>query len=150
VDEEVRWLLPCLQRPNIHLALDPEFAMPAGRVPGERIGTMDAAEINGALRTLAELVEANGLPPKLLVVHRFTEEMVTSPLKIAVDPRVQVIMVMDGFGAPSSKTRQYDELIAQPRVQYTGFKLFYRHDTPLMTPEQVLQLDPAPDLIIYQ
>jgi hypothetical protein len=59
-------------------------------------------------------------------------------------------MVMDGFGAPSSKTRQYDELIAQPRVQYTGFKLFYRHDTPLMTPEQVLLLDPAPDLVIYQ
>ena len=35
-------------------------------------------------------------------------------------------------------------------MQYTGFKLFYRHDQPLMTPEQVLLLDPPPDLIIYQ
>jgi len=150
VDDEVRWLLPFLQRPNVHLALDPEFAMPAGQVPGARIGTMDAAAINGALRTLADLVDSHNLPPKLLVVHRFTEEMVTNPLKIATDPRVQVVMVMDGFGAPSVKTRQYDELIVQPRVQYTGFKLFYRHDQPLMTPEQVLLLEPAPDLIIYQ
>ena len=51
---------------------------------------------------------------------------------------------------PPIKTRQYDELIVEQRVQYTGFKLFYRHDEPLMTPEQVLLLDPPPDLIIYQ
>ena len=150
VDEEVRWLLPFLRRPNVHLALDPEFAMPAGQVTGKRVGTMDAAAINGVLRTLAELVEAENLPPKLLVVHRFTEEMVTHTEKIANDPRVQVVMVMDGFGGPAVKSRQYDELIVQPGAQYTGFKLFYRHDEPLMTPQQVLLLDPAPDLIIYQ
>jgi len=150
VDDEIQWLMPFLKRPNVHLALDPEFAMPAGHVPGERIGTMDAAAINGAQRTLATLVESERLPPKMLVVHRFTEEMVTAHQKIAVDPRVQVVMVMDGFGAPATKTHQYDTLIAEQRVQYTGFKLFYRHDQPLMTPEQVLLLDPPPDLIIYQ
>jgi hypothetical protein len=150
VDDEVQWLLPFLKRPNIHLALDPEFAMPAGHVPGERIGTMDAAAINGAQKTLASLVESEGLPPKMLVVHRFTEEMVTSPLQIRLDPRVQVVMVMDGFGSPAGKTKQYNELIAQPRVQYTGFKLFYKHDEPLMSPKQVLELDPAPDLVIHQ
>ncbi|MFN8637812.1 MAG: hypothetical protein U0893_28505 [Chloroflexota bacterium] len=150
VDDEVRWLLPYLKRPNVHLALDPEFAMPAGQVPGQRIGTMDAAAIDGAQRTLAELVEREKLPPKVLAVHRFTPEMVTNAHKISTDPRVQVVMVMDGFGGPSTKSRQYDELIAEPRVQYTGFKLFYRHDEPLMTPEQVLLLEPAPDLIVYQ
>ena len=111
---------------------------------------MDAAAINGAQRILADLVESEKLPPKLLIVHRFTEEMVTSHQKIATDPRVQVVMVMDGFGTPAIKSRQYDTLIAEQRVQYTGFKLFYRHDQPLMTPEQVLLLDPPPDLIIYQ
>lgn len=150
VDDEVRWLLPFLKRPHVHLALDPEFAMPPGQVPGARIGTMDAATINGALRTLADLVEAEGLPPKLLIVHRFTEQMVTNARKIVTDPRVQVVMVMDGFGGPGIKTRQYADLIAAERVQYTGFKLFYRHDEPLMTPTQVLLLEPAPDLIIYQ
>jgi hypothetical protein len=150
VDEEVRWLLPYLKRPNIHLALDPEFAMPASHVPGQRVGTMDASTINRTLRVLADLVESEELPPKLLLAHRFTEEMVTGARQIVTDPRVQVVMVMDGFGTPALKTRQYDALIAQQRVQYTGFKLFYRHDTPLMTPEQVILLEPAPDLVIYQ
>jgi hypothetical protein len=150
VDDEVQWLLPFLRRPNVHLALDPEFAMPRAQVPGQRVGTMDAAAINGALRVLADLVESERLPPKLLVVHRFTEEMVTNHQTILADPRVQVVMVMDGFGAPALKERQYETLIAEQRVQYTGFKLFYRHDEPLMTPEQVLLLDPPPDLVIYQ
>jgi hypothetical protein len=150
VEDEVRWLLPFLKRPNVHLALDPEFAMPAGQLPGKRIGTMDAAAINGALRTLAGLVESEQIPPKLLLVHRFTEDMVTNASKIEEDGRVQVVMVMDGFGGPGIKTRQYNELIVEPGAQYTGFKLFYRHDEPLMTPEQVMTLDPPPDLIIYQ
>jgi len=150
VDEEVAWLLPFLKRPHVHLALDPEFAMPPGQKPGERIGTMDAKAINSAMRTLAELIEAEQLPPKLLLVHRFTEEMVTGYRQIQTDPRVQVVMVMDGFGSPAIKSRQYDDLVVEQRVQYTGFKLFYKHDEPLMTPEQVLLLDPPPDLIIYQ
>jgi hypothetical protein len=150
VDAEVQWLLPYLKRPNVHLALDPEFAMPPGQVPGKRIGTMDAAAINSASRTLANLVEAEQLPPKMLLVHRFTDDMVTNIKAIKTDPRVQVVMIMDGFGGPSIKTRQFNALIADERVEYTGFKLFYRHDEPLMTPEQVLLLDPAPDFIIYQ
>jgi hypothetical protein len=150
VDDEIQWLLPFLKRPHVHLALDPEFAMVHGQKPGERIGTMDAAAINSAMRTLGQLIEAEKLPPKLLVVHRFTEEMVTGFRQIQTDPHVQVVMVMDGFGSPPIKTRQYDDLIVEQRVQYTGFKLFYRHDEPLMTPEQVLLLDPPPDLIIYQ
>ena len=124
--------------------------MPRGQKPGERIGTMDAKAINSAMRTLSRLVESENLPPKLLLVHRFTEDMVTNYRQIQTDPRVQVVMVMDGFGGPAIKSRQYDELIVQPGAHYTGFKLFYRHDEPLMTPEQVILLDPAPDLVIYQ
>ncbi|MCC6175600.1 MAG: hypothetical protein IT305_09885 [Chloroflexi bacterium] len=151
VDDEVRFLLPFLERPNVHLALDPEFAMPPGQVPGQRIGTMDAAAINGAIRTLSDLVTAKNLPPKLLVVHRFTAAMVTNVTAIETDPKVQVAIVMDGFGSPALKTRPYDELIAgDQRVQYTGFKLFYRHDVPLMSPADVLRLTPPPDLIVYQ
>jgi hypothetical protein len=150
VDDEVRWLLPFLKRPHVHLALDPEFAMPRGQKPGARIGTMDAKAINSAMRTLGQLIESENLPPKMLLVHRFTEDMVTNYRQIQTDPRVQVVMVMDGFGNPSIKSRQYDALVVDQRVQYTGFKLFYRHDEPLMTPEQVLLLDPPPDLIIYQ
>jgi hypothetical protein len=150
VDAEIQWLLPYLKRPNVHLALDPEFSMPSGQVPGQRIGTMDASTVTQAVQTMAALVTSEQLPPKLLLVHRFTEDMVTNAQAIVTDPRVQVVVVMDGFGSPSVKTRQYDELIVDQRVEHTGLKLFFHHDEPLLTPDQVLQLDPPPDLIIYQ
>jgi hypothetical protein len=111
---------------------------------------MDASAINGAVQSMAALVETEQLPPKLVLVHRFTEDMVTNVQAIVTDPHVQIVVVMDGFGSPGIKVRQYDELIVDERVEYTGMKLFYHHDDPLLTPAQVLQLDPAPDLIIYQ
>jgi hypothetical protein len=35
-------------------------------------------------------------------------------------------------------------------VQYTGFKLFFKNDKPMMTPAQVLALYPQPLYIQYQ
>lgn len=150
VPEEVNVLLPYLRRPNVHLALDPEFAMPPGKVPGVVVGTMDAAAINGAISTLSQLVRENNLPPKILVVHRFTEDMVTHSADIHPDPNVQVIMTMDGFGNPALKLAQYDEYVRRQGVQFSGIKLFYHHDVPLLTPEVVVDLEPFPDLVIYQ
>jgi hypothetical protein len=147
---EVQSLIPFLKRPYVHLALDPEFAMTSTQVPGDVIGTHDATDVNRTIRILADLVTAEQLPPKLLIVHRFTERMLTNYRQIQPDPRVQVAVVMDGFGAPELKTKHYEELVRDQRVQYLGFKLFYKQDKPVMTPEQVLELDPPPDVIIYQ
>ena len=66
---EVDRLLPWLARPNVHLAIDPEFAMPPGGVPGRRIGRIDAAQVNLAIDRLANLVTEFQLPPKVLIVH---------------------------------------------------------------------------------
>src|SRR5919197_3345238 len=68
--EELPRLLPFLKRPDVHLGLDPEFAMGPKGIPGTRVGTLDAREVNEAIDLLAELVTANSLPPKVLVVHR--------------------------------------------------------------------------------
>jgi hypothetical protein len=76
--------------------------------------------------------------------------MVTNYRQIRPDPRVQVAMIMDGFGSPEAKISKYDTLVADQRVQYTGFKLFYRQDKPVMTPKQVLDLEPSPMVVIYQ
>jgi hypothetical protein len=57
---------------------------------------------------------------------------------------------MDGFGAPWLKEDAYKFFIVPEPVQYTGFKLFYKNDKPMMTPEQVLRLWPAPVYIQYQ
>lgn len=149
-EAEVPVLLPYLKRPYVHLALDPEFAMRPGKRPGEEIGTVDAATVNRMIQFLSELVEQENLPPKLLIVHRFTELMVTNAGAIKPTPQVQVVVTMDGFGAPAAKRSKYEWLVRDQMVQFAGFKLFYRQDAPLLTPHAVFDLDPSPDLIIYQ
>ena len=150
VPDEVGALLPYLRRPYVHLALDPEFAIPAGHVPGEVVGTMDASAINGAIHTLSDLVASEHLPPKILIIHRFTDSMVTNAPLIKPDPNVQVVIVMDGFGPPELKVAQYNEYVHNQGVQFAGIKLFYHHDIPLMSPQDVVDLDPFPDVVIYQ
>ena len=139
---EVEWLQPFLKRPNVHLALDPEFAMRANQLPGRNLGSIDAAVVNRTIQMLAELVTSQGVPPKGLIVHRFEESMLTNHHHILVDPRVQVVTDMDGFGAPAMKVGGYDRYVREARAQYAGFKLFYRQDVPLMSPEDVLGSSP--------
>jgi hypothetical protein len=156
VETEVPLLQKYLEMPNVHLALDPEFAMQtSGRPPGTVIGTLDAKDINWAANYLANLVQQDNLPPKILVVHRFTEGMVTNYKKIIPLPQVQVVMDMDGWGFPAKKVNTYQYVIAPEPVEFTGFKLFYKADlqppsTRLLTPAEVLKLKPQPVFIQYQ
>ena len=140
-----------LADPSVHLALDPEFTMPADQVPGKRIGTMDAAAINHAIGVLSQLVDSLGLPPKVLVVHRFTDRMVTNAAQITKTPKVQVVIDMDGFGSPSLKHSTWRRVIVREPVQFTGLKLFYKNDKPILTPHEALRrFKPAPLYIQYQ
>lgn len=152
--DEIPRLEKYLVRPNVHLALDPEFSMKKGGLPGKRIGTYDAEDINYAIDYLADLVEKHKLPPKVLVVHRFTRPMLTNASRIKLDPRVQVVIHMDGWGPPHLKRDSYEAYVYSEPVQFTGFKLFYKNDTkkghPLMRPADVLGLFPRPVYIQYQ
>jgi hypothetical protein len=150
VQRELPRLVPYLARPYVHLALDPEFSMKDGSAPGTRIGTLDAADVNYAVRVLEGLVDSLGLPPKVLVVHRFTQRMLTNYGGITVDPRVQVVIDMDGFGGRPLKRSVYRDFVVKEPVQFTGFKLFYKNDQPMMTPDEVLSLSPVPLYIQYQ
>ncbi|MBI2756972.1 MAG: tetratricopeptide repeat protein [Chloroflexi bacterium] len=150
VQAEIAPLLKYLERPYVQLALDPEFSMPPDEEPGQEIGTMDAAAINSAIDTLNDLVVEKRLPPKILVVHRFLDSMVTNYQDIRPNPRVQVVMDMDGFGNPATKIAKYDRHVGEQRVDFAGIKLFYNHDKPLMTPKDLLALDPPPDIVSYQ
>src|SRR5687768_3929872 len=108
-----------LAMPNVHLGIDPEFSMKRGGRPGERVGTYDAVDINYATAFLADLVTQHNLPPKVFVVHRFTRPMVTNTSRITLDPRVQIVMHMDGWGWPSLKKESYRRYIYQEPVQFT-------------------------------
>jgi len=154
LQQELPRLERFLSRPDVHLGLDPEFSMKRGGLPGKRIGTYDAADINYAIELLARIVDEHRLPPKVLVVHRFTRPMLTNAQRIRLDPRVQVVINMDGWGPPHLKRDSYESYVYSEPVQFTGFKLFYGNDTkrghPLMKPADVLQLFPRPVYIQYQ
>lgn len=156
--EDIRNLLPRMEhfliRPDVHLGIDPEFMMKDGSVPGRRIGTMDAADINYASDYLANLVREHDLPPKVFVVHRFTQNMVTNYRSIELRPEVQIVMHMDGWGRPFLKRDTYDKHVVKEPVEYPGFKVFYHHDTredpAVMSPADLMRLWPAPLYIQYQ
>jgi hypothetical protein len=157
--DNIRTLLPrfewILKNPDVHLAMDPEFNLVAsGKRPGAKVGTYDAVDINYAAAFLANLVKKHNLPPKVFIVHRFTRNMVTNAKQIELRPEVQVVINMDGWGAPFLKRDTYQDYIVREPVQFTGFKLFYHNDTkmghPLLKPQEVLRLVPAPLYIQYQ
>ncbi len=151
--QELPWIEKFLMRPEVHLGIDPEFSMKSsGAVPGRRIGTYDASDINYAIRFMANLVDKHKLPPKILVVHRFTPKGVTNARNIKLDPKVQVVMHMDGFGAPWLKRDTYYRDIKREPVQFAGWKQFTKakNDNPPTTREAILRLWPTPLYIQVQ
>ena len=155
IHDELPLLEKYLIRPNVHLGIDPEFSMKTGAKPGTKIGTFDAADINYCSDYLAKLVRENDLTPKILVVHRFTQGMVTNYKKIKLHPEVQILMDMDGWGEPELKKGTHRNYIHKEPVQFTGFKLFYKNDLKkspnrMLTPQELLQLKPKPIYIQYQ
>ena len=155
VQKEVPAFEKYLMLPHVHLGLDPEFSMKDGSIPGRKIGTMDAEDVNFASEYLAKLVKEHNLPPKILVVHRFTRGMLTNYNNIELRPEVQIVIDMDGFGRPELKYSTYDRFIRPEPVQFTGFKLFYKNDTKqspnhLLTPEELMKLKPRPVYIQFQ
>src|SRR5437773_7801420 len=125
IDKELPLLEKYLSMPNVHLGIDPEFSMKTGKRPGSVIGTYDAADINYVINYLAGIVRKNNLPPKVLVIHRFTQAMVTNYKQIKLNRAVQVVINMDGWGYPAKKINTYRQFIYPQPVQFTGFKIFY-------------------------
>ena len=155
VQTEVPEFEKYLKMPNVHFGIDPEFSMKTGKKPGSVIGTMNADDVNYVSNYLAKIVKDNNLPPKILVVHRFTQAMVTNYKNIKLRPEVQVVMDMDGWGHQARKLNTYKQFIYKEPVQFTGFKLFYKNDlkeanSHVMTPAEVLKLKPQPVYIQYQ
>jgi tetrahydromethanopterin S-methyltransferase subunit G len=156
--DDIRSIMPrfdeFLKRPDVHFAVDPEFYMRGGVVPGRKIGTMYAADINWVMDRLTQIVRENNLPPKVLIIHRFTRGMVPDVENVRLRPEVQLVMHMDGWGAPWLKYDSYRDYIVRHPAQYTGWKNFYHNDTkkgdPLTTPQDLLQLWPEPLYIQYQ
>ena len=157
LQQELPPLLKYLERPDVHLGIDPEFHMHhtrAGIRPSVKVGQMMASDVNYVIDTLDTLVREKNLPPKVLVVHRFRADMLPDAQNIKPKAGVQVVIHMDGWGPAWLKFDSYKDYVVQHPVAFTGFKLFYRNDTktgePLLTPGEVLGLLPRPLYVQYQ
>jgi hypothetical protein len=149
--KEVRAYRRFLKEPDVSLALDPEWSLDPPALPGQAIGATDAAAVNKVSAYLSGVVRENRLPEKLLVIHRFTNDMIAGERTLKQPPGVALTVNVDGFGNRPAKVSKYNEFTSRRRGgPHNGFKLFYKEDTNLMRPAGVLRLRPSPDLIVYE
>jgi hypothetical protein len=148
--QEAKALERFLREPDVSLALDPEWSLEPPQLPGQEIGSTDAATINEVSRYLSGMVRRYDLPQKLLVVHRFTNDMIGAEHDLERHPGVALVVNVDGFGDQPNKISKYHEFTEDLRQRFNGFKLFFHEDVNLMKPKQVLRLRPQPDLIVYE
>jgi hypothetical protein len=149
--------LPQVQRvsrflvdPSVSVALDAGWKVGPNEVPARVIGSASAASINAVGSYVASLVARYRLPDKLLVVHQFTRRMLPDRWRIARPSGIEVVLHADGLATPSAKVAVYHKLAFPCPPFHAGFKLFFRADTGLMTPAQVMALRPQPEVVTYQ
>ena len=148
--DEIAYLEPFLAQPDVHLAVDPEFAMSDLQIPGRELGHMMACDINDASAFLSQIVRRHRLPPKVLIVHQFATRMLPDASQIVGAPMVDVVLDMDGLGSQSLKIASYRTVTRRWPLDFTGFKIFYTMDTVPFSPAAVMQLRPVPAVVIYQ
>ncbi|MEO6654222.1 MAG: hypothetical protein ABIP17_16375 [Ilumatobacteraceae bacterium] len=149
---EAKYYEEFLRQPDVGIALDPEWrtAAPA-RPKGGFVGQVDAAEVNSVIDYVAQLVEEEHLPEKLVVVHQFQERMITNKAQLVERPGVALTIHMDGFGSRAEKLNSYSIVRVEPPINM-GLKLFFDEDIDRYDAATVLggEFDPVPDLITYQ
>ena len=146
---EATYLQKWLEQPDVGLALDPEWRVGPGEVPGQVIGSVDPREVNATSAWLEQLIVRHDLPQKLFLIHQFTNDMVDDT-QVKERPGLAIVLNADGFGTHSVKRAKYHAFSGGAPRFHHGFKLFYEEDVGLMTPRQVLQLRPAPDVVEYE
>lgn len=141
-----------LERPNVGLALDPEWRLGPHERPLVRIGSVGADEVNRVSAWLDDVVKRRGLPPKMFVLHQFRRSMLPDRSRIALRPELATLIHVDGQGGQPDKQETWRTLHEDaPKGVAWGWKNFLVKDHPVLTPEQTMrEVRPTPALITYQ
>jgi len=152
--DEVRAHARWLEEPDVGLALDPEWAVKAGQVPGRVFGSVTGEELDAVARYVAKIVEQNHLPEKVIVYHELSTSIVRHIAGLHRHKGIAMVVSVDGIGSRAAKTATWTNVMKEtPSWVHPGFKLFFEEDRehgPLMTPHQVLALKPRPDYVMYE
>ena len=151
----LRRMLPWLRYPNVHLALDPEWRTAR---PLQEIGHVTAAELNNIQQIMENyLIERNLPGERFLIIHQFNHIMLRNRGDIRADfNRIRLIHHISGIGTPTMKKDTYAFGAQASNMPVKGFKLWFdfgfqgHTDRPIMTPEEVMELNPRPYMIMYQ
>ncbi len=155
--------LPFLQYRNVHLAIDPEFAMshPKQVWPGDPIGFVTAQQVNDVQAVMQRYMIAHQIAgPRILLVHQFLDTMIENPEKLDwTYDQIALTISVDGWGGPWGKISKYNAFVTKA-TKFAALKLFYNWDEPLLSPSEVMGLRPytgtdlfidiTPNLIIFQ
>lgn len=147
---QVQLMAPYLKLPYVELAIDTEYHVGKGETPGVDLGHVDGANIQKAVAYVDQLVQKNHIPDKVVVVHQFADQIIKNKTMIHPTNHVEVALNFDGFGSAPIKMSAYGKMVRKEAIQYGGFKLFFQADKPLLTPKEVLKLDPAPAIVNYE
>lgn len=144
-----------LKRPDVGVALDPEWAMDPGQAPGRAYGHTTGAELNQTAQYLAGLVKKYNLPEKVMVYHQVAGSVVRQESGLKPHDGVALIKSVDGLGHRGPKINTYRMVNrTTPKYVHAGFKLFFTEDRRgggrLMTPKEVLALKPRPEYVMYE
>ncbi len=171
---EFEFVRPYLTLPFVHLAVDPEWMFPRhDGIPGVHLSNVRAADLNPLITALAEIPVRHRVPRKIMILHQYRPDgddladpydrgaaEIADKRNLVADPRVDTVVHVDSVGGwPGDielKTSQYTDWVSRDMARfgnfrYGGFKIFYQLESRnrLMTPAEVLALQPAPMVVTY-
>ena len=150
--EQAKFYEELLKKPNVGLALDPEWKLTPDGLPNVAVGHVQAEEVNRVVDYLADLTAENDLPQKVLMLHQFQLQMLRDRETIDVSrPELAIVLHADGHGTPEQKFETWNVMRQgiQPEI-FMAWKNFIDEDQPMFTPEQTMDIEPRPWIVTYQ
>ncbi|HHT31512.1 MAG TPA: hypothetical protein GX015_03050 [Corynebacterium sp.] len=150
--DQAKFYEELLKKPNVGLALDPEWKLTPDGLPNVAVGHVQAEEVNRVVDYLADLTAENNLPQKVLMLHQFQLQMLRDRETIDVSrPELAIVLHADGHGTPEQKFETWNVMRQdlQPEI-FMAWKNFIDEDQPMFTPQQTMDIEPRPWIVTYQ
>lgn len=150
--EQAKLYEDLLKRPDVGLALDPEWKIGPDEQPLSRVGNVEADEISEVADWLAGVVRENNLPQKLFMVHQFQLQMIRDRETVDLShAELAYVLHADGHGDPETKFGTWNVMRQDlSPVWLMAWKNFIDEDIPTFTPEQTFAIEPQPWFVSYQ
>jgi hypothetical protein len=147
---EIGRIAHLLEDPRVHVAIDPEYAVGPQGVPLQTLGRITGEELNEVQEAVRRIVDEHDLPPKMVIVHQFMDETIVGGEAIRRVDGVDLVLNMDAWGDVAAKKRMYEHFAAKPWAHNRSYNVFLQLDSAISSEEELLGLEPVPDVFMYQ